>query len=259
MEIACPNRVGSPSASAAKLDLNEEVGMSRSFGWPGLAALVAVAIMGAPSIAGAKDDQIKYGERVTESKQVFQELMTSADQKVPQELMEKAKCVVVIPDMMKGALGFGARWGSGVMSCRDAQGGWSAPVFVSLKGGSWGLQIGAEKTDLVLFFMTERGARSLVVNSKVTLGGKVSVAAGPLGRSGEAATDLHLNAEIYSYAKSKGLFAGISLEGSNLSVSKKANEAYYGVPVSADAVLFKHHSPKMPPEATDFCAALPSH
>jgi SH3 domain-containing YSC84-like protein 1 len=189
---------------------------------------------------------------------VFSELMSGKDRSVPKELMENAKCVVVIPDMMKGALGFGARWGSGVMSCRDGQGGWTAPIFVSLKGGSWGFQIGAEKTDLVLFFMTERGARSLT-KSKFTLGGKASVAAGPLGRSGEAATDLHLNAEIYSYAKSKGLFAGISLEGSSITVSKKANETYYGKPVSTEAVLFGHHSPDMPPEAKAFVAVLPSH
>jgi lipid-binding SYLF domain-containing protein len=132
-------------------------------------------------------------------------------------------------------------------------------MFVSLKGGSWGLQIGAQKTDLVLFFMTERGARSLVTKSKITLGGDASVAAGPLGRSGEAATDLHLKAEIYSYAKSKGLFAGISLEGTSLTVSKKANEMYYGKPVSAQAVLFGHNEPNMPQEAQDFVAVLPGH
>jgi len=234
-------------------------GMKRSFAGPGIAALVTAMIIGAPSIAGAKDEPVKYADRLTEAKQVFQELMTSSDQKVPQELLEKAKCVVVIPDMVKAAFGFGARWGSGVMSCRDNQGGWTAPVFVSIKGGSWGLQLGAEKTDLVLFFMTERGARSLVTKSKVTLGGNLSIAAGPLGRSGEAATDLHLNAEIYSYAKSKGLFAGISLEGANLSVSKDANTKYYGKPVSAEVVLFQHKSPAMPPEARDFVAALPAH
>jgi len=216
------------------------------------------AIFGAPSMACAKDEPVKYADRLTEAKQVFQELMTSKDQEVPRELSENAKCVVVIPDMVKAALGFGARWGSGVMICRDNHGGWTAPVFVSIKGGSWGLQLGAQKTDLVLFFMTERGARSLVMKSKVTLGGNLSVAAGPLGRSGEAATDLHLNAEIYSYAKSKGLFAGISLEGANLSVSKDANTKYYGRPVSAEAVLFQHKSPTMPPEARDFVAAMPS-
>jgi len=234
--------------------------MKISQGWRRIAAVaVAAAVLGAPSIAGAKDDQMKYSDRMTESKDVFQELMTTKDRSVPQELMENAKCVVVIPDMMKGALGFGARWGAGVMSCRNGQGGWTAPIFVSLKGGSWGLQIGAQKTDLVLFFMTERGARSLVTKSKVTLGGDASIAAGPLGRSGEAATDLHLKAEIYSYAKSKGLFAGISLEGTSLTVSKKANETYYGKPVSAQAVLFGHEEPSMPQEAQAFVAVLPGH
>ena len=232
-------------------------------GWKGIATVAAIALLALPSMAGAKDepkeDQAKRAEKLTDAKQVFQELMTSSDHKVPEDLIEKATCVVVIPGMVKGALGFGARWGSGVMSCRNGAGGWTSPVFVSLKGGSWGFQIGAEKTDLVLFFMTERGARSLVTSSKFTLGGKASVAAGPLGRSGEAATDLHLNAEIYSYAKSKGLFAGISLEGASLRVSKDANTEYYGKPISAEAVLFQHKEPGEKPEARDFVAVLPGH
>lgn len=176
---------------------------------------------------------------------------------MPQKLLDEAKCVVVIPGMVKGALGFGARWGNGVMSCRHGQ-EWTAPIFVSLKGGSWGFQIGAEKTDLVLFLMNEKGARSLVTKSKFTLGGNASVAAGPLGRSGEAATDLNLNAEIYSYAKSKGLFAGISVEGASLKPSTDANEIYYGKPVSPQSVLFANEAPSpLPAEAKDFLSVLP--
>jgi lipid-binding SYLF domain-containing protein len=236
--------------------------MKRYAGWIAAAALVAAASLSAPSPAGAKDDTAKddtakYGERLIEAKQVFQELLSTPDRNVPEELLENAKCIVVIPDMVKGAIGFGARWGKGVMSCRNGQGGWSPPIFVSLKGGSWGLQIGAEKTDLVLFFMTVRGAKSLVTSSKFTLGGKVSVAAGPLGRSGEAATDLKLNAEIYSYAKSKGLFAGISLEGARLAPEKKANDAYYGAPVSSADILFHHKAPVVRAEAREFIGALP--
>ena len=232
--------------------------MKRLSGWTGIAALLAIVSLAAPSAAKTdeKSSGSKYGDRLIEAKQVFQELMSTPDRSVPKELIENAKCVVVIPDMIKGAVGFGARWGSGVMSCRSA-GGWSPPVFVSLKGGSWGLQIGAEKTDLVLFFMTERGAKSLVTSSKFTLGGKVAVAAGPLGRSGEAATDLKLNAEIYSYAKSKGLFAGISLEGSRLAPSKKANEEYYGTTVSPADMLFHNHAPTVRTEAKEFTDALP--
>jgi lipid-binding SYLF domain-containing protein len=235
--------------------------MRKLSGWTAVAALTALSLMGSPSVGGAKDDKddtAKYADRLVQAKEVFQELMSSPDQSVPKELLEGAKGIVVIPGMIKGALGFGARWGYGVMSCRNAQGVWSPPIFVSLKGGSWGFQIGAEKTDLVLFFMTERGARSLVTSSKFTLGGKVSVAAGPLGRSGEAATDLHLNAEIYSYAKSKGLFAGISLEGARLAPQKSTNDAYYGAPVSPEKVLFEHKAPPMRAEAKDFVAALPS-
>src|SRR5690349_11627580 len=134
---------------------NRRVEMKRFASWRGLAALAAIAMIGAPSMARADSDdgQAKYAHRLTNATQVFQELTSSGDHKVPERLMRDAKCVVVIPGMVKGAMGFGARWGNGVMSCRS-QGGWSAPVFVDLKGGSWGFQIGAQKTDLVLFFMT---------------------------------------------------------------------------------------------------------
>ena len=226
--------------------------------WKAITMLAVAAMIGAPSAARADEDgKAKYAERLTESTQAFQELTSSSDHKVPEKLMRNAKCVVVIPGMVKGALGFGARLGNGVMSCRDSRGSWSAPVFVDLKGGSWGLQIGAQKTDLVLFFMTEKGARSLVNKSKFTLGGSASIAAGPMGRSGEADTDLHLNAEIYSYAKSKGLFAGISLEGANLKISDKANGIYWGAKVSPRGILFASKEPQMPPEARDFVAVLP--
>jgi SH3 domain-containing YSC84-like protein 1 len=229
----------------------------RSVLWKGIATLLAVAMLGSPSRGRAEDGPEKYASRLVEAREVFQELTTSGDHKVPEKLMRDAKCVVVIPNMVKGALGFGARWGNGVMSCRDQRGSWSAPVFVDLKGGSWGFQIGAQKTDLVLFFMTEKGARSLVNNSKFTLGGSASIAAGPIGRSGEADTDLHLNAEIYSYAKSKGLFAGISLEGARLKLSDKANQIYWGPNVSPKEVLFASREPRMKQEARDFVAVLP--
>jgi len=231
--------------------------MRRMF-WNGLATVALIAILGSPVTSRADDDKAaKYANRLVDAKEVFVDLTSSSDHKVPEKLMRDAKCVVVIPNMVKGALGFGARWGNGVMSCRDQRGGWSAPVFVDIKGGSWGLQIGAQKTDLVLFFMTEKGARSLVNNSKFTLGGNATVAAGPIGRSGEADTDLHLNAEIYSYAKSKGLFAGISLEGARLKLSDDTNRIYWGPNVSPKAVLFASHEPPMKQEAKDFVAALP--
>ena len=198
------------------------------------------------------------GGKLTDATAVYRELVTATDKAIPKELLDRAKCIAVLPGVIKAAIGIGGRHGSGVMSCRT-EGGWSAPAFVSISGGSWGAQLGVESSDIVLFFMTDRGARSLVDGSRVTLGGRASVAAGPFGRSAEAATNLDFKAEIYSYAKSKGLFAGISLEGSSLTVSKKANETYYGKPVSPEAVLFGHHSPDMPPEAKAFVAVLPSH
>jgi lipid-binding SYLF domain-containing protein len=143
------------------------------------------------------------------------------------------------------------------MSCRNAEGKWSPPSFVGITGGSWGLQIGAESSDLVVFFMTERGARSLMTSSRITLGAKASVAAGPFGRSGEASTDLKLNAEIYTYAKSKGLFAGLSIEGARLAADQKSNAQYYGQPVSIKQLLFEHKAPRVPEEAETFRRALP--
>jgi lipid-binding SYLF domain-containing protein len=196
------------------------------------------------------------GQRLLDSKNVYQELLSAPDRGVPQELLEHAKCIVVIPHELKGAVGYGANFGHGVMSCRTAT-GWSAPTFVTLTGASAGFQIGAESTDLVMFFMSERGAHSLMTSSKVTLGGKMSVAAGPFGRSGEASTDLKLNAEIYSYAKSKGLFAGVSLEGARLAADTKSNQEYYGRPFSAKQLLFEHAVTSPPAECDAFTSALP--
>lgn len=195
----------------------------------------------------------KEEERLEESRAVYQELAAS---EVPKQLQEKCKCVAVIPGVVKGALGFGGRHGKGVLSCRDTSGTWSPPIFLTLSGGSFGLQIGVEKADVVLFFMNEKGARSLV-ESKFTLSGKAGVAAGPVGRTGEAATDIKLNAEIYSYAKSKGLFAGISLEGSRLAPDNDALERFYGKSARPDQVLFQQKAPSRPPAIQPFLRALP--
>lgn len=143
-----------------------------------------------------------------------------------------------------------------MISCRDSSGAWSPVSFLTLAGGSFGLQIGGERSDVVLFFMTERGSRSLL-SSKFTLGGTASIAAGPVGRSAEASTDLKLDAEIYSYAKSKGLFAGISLEGARLAPDEKANREYYGSPVSAESLLFAGRGIEDPAESREFRRRLP--
>jgi SH3 domain-containing YSC84-like protein 1 len=227
--------------------------MNRSI-TPWIAVLSLVALGFAPATrAETKADELS--ERLQDAKATFQELTTSPDHGVPQELMEHAKCIAVIPHVIKAAVGVGARHGKGVIVCRDGSGSWGTPAFVTLSGGSFGLQLGAESTDLVLFFMNDRGARSLMNSSKFTLGGKASVAAGPVGRSAEAGTDLKLNAEIYSYAKSKGLFAGLSLEGARLAPDDKANRIYYSH--TARQILFDHSGVQAPVAADEFSRSLP--
>lgn len=225
--------------------------MSRG-SWMGCAAAaLAAAALVSPLWADTKLEQ-----RVRNSTEVYRELMKEPDKSVPEALLNDCRCVAVIPHVIKGALGYGARYGKGVISCRDSAGHWSPLSFITLSGGSIGFQIGGESSDFVLFFMTDRSAHSLL-SSKFTLGGKASVAAGPVGRSAEASTDIRLDAEIYSYAKAKGLFAGISLEGARLAPDEKANQEYYGAPVSAQSLLFGSHAPKRPPESREFVSGLP--
>jgi lipid-binding SYLF domain-containing protein len=213
---------------------------------------LALACAGAGPVV-ADDD---LAARVVRSLEVYHELGKTPDRAIPEPLLKNCKCIAIVPHVIKGAFVFGARHGRGVVSCRNPQGAWSPPAFFTLSGGSWGFQIGAEASDVVLFFMTERGAKSLL-ESKFTLGGKLGVAAGPVGRTAEASTDLKLNAEIYSYARSKGLFAGISLEGARLAADAKSIEKYYGEPVETRAILFDHRVPRRPPEVARLVGALP--
>jgi lipid-binding SYLF domain-containing protein len=205
--------------------------------------------------AGTVRADAERTERVERAREVYQELIGTPDREVPESLRERCRCVAVFPKVIKGAFGFGARHGKGVASCRDSAGTWSPVAFFTMAGGSWGLQIGVESAQVVLFFMNERSARSLL-ESKVTLGGKAGVAAGPVGRTAEAGTDLKLDAEIYSYARSKGLFAGISLEGARLAPDKDSIRSFYGQAVSPAEILFEHRVPKRPPAGEAFRAAL---
>lgn len=217
--------------------------------------LVLALAWSVPAFAGPGPDA-KLGQRLKDATSVYKELLSSPDRGVPEVLLKDCKCIAVFPHVIKGAMVYGARHGTGVMSCRNSS-GWTPPTFVSLTGGSWGLQVGGESSDLVLFFMSERGARSLMTSSQVTLGGKASVAAGPFGRTGEASTDLKLDAEVYTYAKTKGLFAGLSIEGARLSSDQKANSRYYGRYVTAKQLLFEDKVPRVPTEAQEFRTALP--
>jgi lipid-binding SYLF domain-containing protein len=213
-------------------------------------AVIPAALCALPALAGEK-----LARKVEASTEVYRELLETPDRGVPRRLLRQAKCIAVIPHVVKGAIGFGGRHGKGVISCRNDEDRWSPPAFLEISGGSFGFQIGVEATDLVLFFMNERGVKSLL-NSKFTLGAEASVAAGPAGRSAEASTDIRLKAEIYSYAKSKGLFAGISVEGARLAPNDVAIRRYYGKRIRPETVLFEHQVPSVPSEARAFVAAL---
>lgn len=174
-------------------------------------------------------------EKAQKAAKVFQQIMDTPDKGVPAAIFEKAHCVAVFPDVLKAGFIIGGRGGSGVASCRTGA-GWSAPVFLDLGGGSIGLQIGAQSTDFVLLFMGEEGLKSLL-KSKFEMGGDASVAAGPVGREVGAATDLRLNAQILSYSRSKGLFAGLELKGSVITLDKSDMKDVYGAEATPEEVL----------------------
>ncbi len=215
---------------------------------------LALALAAALAVPAAASD--KLARKLERSVEVYEALFESPDRKVPERLLRKAECVAIIPGVIKGALGWGGRHGRGVLSCRNDRDAWSPPAFVQLSGGSVGFQIGGASTDHVLFFMTRRSIES-VLESKLVLGADASVAAGPVGRSAEASTDGKLNAEIYAYARSRGLFAGVSIEGARLAVHQKAIQQYYGRRIWPEDILFKHRVPELPREARKLLRALP--
>jgi len=222
---------------------------------------VAVSVLGVmvPVASGAKvegADEARLDQRVRNATEVYRELLKEPDRRVPEALLRRCRAIAVIPHVVKGAIGWGGRYGKGVITSREENGEWSPVSFVTLAGGSVGFQLGGESSDVVLFFMSDRGVRSML-QSQFTLGGKASIAAGPAGRSAEASTDIKLNAEIYSYAKAKGLFAGISLEGARLAPDEKANGEYYGKGTSARTLLFERHAPRTPATMREFLDALP--
>ena len=173
-----------------------------------------------------KDTEDQY-ERAQEAAEVLGELTQTPDKSIPRELLENAQGIAVFPRVIKAAFGIGGRWGKGLISVRQGS-SWGTPVFVEITGGSFGFQIGGQATDLVLVFTSRKGVDSLM-KSKVKLGGDASVAAGPVGRTAEAGTDVGLRAEIYSYSRSKGLFAGVALDGAVVSFDNSANSKVYGM------------------------------
>ena len=175
-------------------------------------------------------------EQVTKAARVFREIMSAPDKAIPQRVLDDADCIAVFPQVIKAAFGIGGRGGRGVAICRTAK-GWSAPAYLNVGGGSFGAQIGIESTDYVMLFMTPESAKSLLQNN-IKLGGNISVAAGPIGREAGAATDLKLNAQILSYSRSKGLFAGAALEGAVVETADGDMRDVYGPSATAKSVLF---------------------
>ena len=184
----------------------------------------------------------KEQERLENSGVVMQEIMNIPDN-IPQEVLEKAECVIVFPSVLKAAFVVGASYGRGAMVCRSGEhfrGPWGAPAMFALEGGSVGFQIGGQATDLILLIMNERGASS-ILESKVKLGGDASVAAGPVGRDAAANTDAYMRAEVLSYSRTRGLFAGVSLEGSTLRPDDNATEDVYGRHLTAREIVLGGH------------------
>jgi len=182
--------------------------------------------------ASSKED---LQARVDAAKVVMDQIMGAQDSSIPRNILEQATCVAVVPGLVKGAFVFGGQYGQGVVTCRTGH-GWSAPVFIRMAGGSWGLQIGGQSTDLVLVAVNDRGMQDLLKN-KFKIGGDASAAAGPVGRSSQASTDWKLNSELLSYSRNKGLFAGIDLDGTSVSQNADDTELYYGQPHHFDSIL----------------------
>ena len=187
-----------------------------------------LAITGFMSAAAfGADREIKVDDRLDASADTLIDMMRASDKGIPQDLLEKAKCVVVVPGMKKAGFIFGAKYGRGFAACRRQGGsGWSAPAAMRVEGGSVGFQIGASETDVVLLVMNDGGMKH-ILSDKFTIGGEASAAAGPLGRNATAQTDAQLNAEMLSYSRSRGLFAGISLEGATLRPDGETNRELY--------------------------------
>jgi lipid-binding SYLF domain-containing protein len=220
-----------------------------------LVALIGLPALFNPSSVRA-DDKAKDEGRLENAGMVMKEILDVPDD-IPQNLLDKAACVIVMPSVIKAALGIGGSYGRGAMTCRSGDnfnGPWGAPTMMALEGASFGFQLGGQATDFVLLVMNERGASS-ILGSKVKLGADASAAAGPKGRDAEADTDVTLRAEVLTYSRSRGLFAGVSLEGSTLRPDNDANERIYGRKISAKDIAL-HNAVPAPPSAKKLTSAL---
>ncbi len=207
------------------------------------------AALAAPLAGWAAETKTDAMDRLNQAGTILNQLVATPDNGIPDTVLKSAKCVAIVPSMIKGGFVFGGRHGRGVATCRTPNGAWSAPAFFTLSGGSWGAQIGVESADVVMMIMNDKGMQDLM-SSKFKLGGEASVAAGPVGRQAEAGTDLKMKAEVLTYSRTRGLFAGLELNGAVLKADDDSTHAFYGraepfrqilsgqVPVPADAQNF---------------------
>lgn len=231
--------------------------MKKLFSFLLVMAMAAAPVLLSPSSARAKDT--KEQSRLENAGEAIKEILNIPDD-IPQSLLDKAVCVIVLPSVIKAAFGFGGSYGRGAMTCRSGDtftGPWGAPTMMTLEGGSFGFQLGAQATDFVLLVMNPRGASS-ILNSKVKLGADASAAAGPKGRTAEAATDATMRAEVLTYSRSRGLFAGISLNGASLRPDTNANLSLYGRAIGAKDIAL-HGAVPIPAAARTLIATLNQH
>lgn len=217
-----------------------------------LGLMVAFAMAATPLAYGADDKET--AERLAAATDVLNEIMGAPDKGIPQDLLDKSACAVIIPNVKKGAFIVGAKYGRGFIACRKTGGsGWSAPAGVKVEGGSVGLQIGGSETDVIMLLMNQKAINKLL-SSKFTIGGDASAAAGPVGRTSSAETDAQLRAEILTYSRTKGLFAGVSLQGATLRPDDDANKDLYGKKMSNQEIVVGNT--KEPAAASGLIAAL---
>jgi lipid-binding SYLF domain-containing protein len=198
-------------------------------------AIMFVALLSMTSIGWAGTNRESTNDRLDHAGRVIHEIMDAPDKGIPEEVLEHAKCVAVVPHLLKGGFVFGAENGRGVATCRTSN-GWSAPIFFAITGGSWGLQIGVEGVDLVMIIQNERGMHQLL-SSKFELGADASAAAGPVGRHASADTDWKMDAEILTYSRARGAFAGLTLNGASIRRDDDSTEAIYGHDISNARIL----------------------
>ena len=216
----------------------------------GLTLLVVATLALAPAHAATRQEQ-----RVADATDVLDQLLRIPEQSIPPALLARAYAVAVVPNVVKAGFGLGFRHGKGILVVRNADNSWSNPAFISLTGGSLGFQIGAQATDIILVFKTRKGVED-ITSGKLTLGADAAVAAGPVGRSTSAATDIQFKAEVYSYSRNRGLFAGVSLEGSSVSMDRNSNAAFYGSSSMTPEQIFASSGNAAPAVANNFVQLL---